>query len=174
MSHAPGAATSARCFPARHQITTQCRLLRGVAGQAGGETQQQGALLGIHLGQVALQTAKFGSFFFGIAPEAFVVIADELAGLGRLVAFVHDFVERHVQGAGPLFESLDVGNGVAVLDARNVTAEKAGGFFDVALAEILFFAQGSESLSYFHNVRLQQGGGSWLVGNNEEWLASSE
>jgi hypothetical protein len=47
---------------------------------------------------------------------------------------------------------------VAVFDARNVAAEKAGGLLDIALAEILFFAQSSESLTYLHGESVQQNG----------------
>ena len=94
-----------------------------------------------------------------MAPQAFVVFFDELPGPGRFVAFVHHLVKRHVQGAGPRLEGLDVGYGVAVFDARDVTAKKAGGLLDITLAEILFIAQGFKSLADLHRKRLRQDGG---------------
>ena len=120
-----------------------------MAGQAGGETQQEDALFGIHLGEIALQLAEF-RLLSRRAQRPLSSAADEFAGLGRFVAFVHNFIERHIQGAGPLFQGFDGRDGVAVFDARNVAAEKAGGFLDIALAEILFFAKRFESLSYLH------------------------
>ena len=146
--------------PAAFEKTVRwARLLGGVAGQTCGEAQQQRALFGIHFGQVPLELAKFRRFFFGVAPEALVVVGDEFARLGGFVAFVHHFVERHVESARPLFESLDGRDGVTVFDAGDVAAEKPGGFLDVALAEILFFAKRFEALSYLHRKRLQHSGG---------------
>ena len=126
-------------------------LLGGVASETRSETKQDGALLLIHLGEVPLELTELGGFLLGVPPQSLVVIADKLARLGRLVALIHNLVKRHVESTRPLLESLDGRNGVAVLDAGDVAAEKAGGFLDVALTKVFSFAESSESLADLHS-----------------------
>lgn len=126
-------------------------LLRGVTRKACGEPEKDGALFLVHLGEVALQLAELGGFLLGVPPKALVIFANELARLGRLVTLVHDFVQRHVESARPLLERFDGRNGVTVLDAGDVATQKARSFFDVALAEVFFFAKSSESLTDLHS-----------------------
>src|SRR5215467_10489148 len=90
-----------------------------------------------------------------MSPEALAVFfIDQLARLRWLVTLVHNLVQRHVQSACPLLKRFDGRHGVAIFDAGDVTAEQAGGLFDVALAEVFSFAECFESWSDLHSKEI--------------------
>ena len=74
----------------------------------------------------------------------------ECGGIRRLIAFVEKLVHRHFERLRPLLQGLDGGDGVAILDAREIRAKKAGAGLDFALRQFLFHAQLPESLTNNH------------------------
>ncbi len=62
----------------------------------------------------------------GLAPE-------QVGKLRGFFAVVKELIERDLEGAGHLFERFDGRNGMAIFDARNVTAQQPGAFLDVPL-----------------------------------------
>jgi hypothetical protein len=93
----------------------------------------------------AHQPAELGqvtSFFSVTAPGDFIsgFALGEVGKHGRLFAVVEELIEWNFESARHFLQCLDRWNGVAVLDARDVTTEKPGPLFDVPLGEFLFFA----------------------------------
>ena len=62
----------------------------------------------------------------GLAPE-------QVGKLRGFFAVVKELIERDLEGASHLFERFDGRNGMAIFDARNVTAQQPGAFLDVPL-----------------------------------------
>jgi hypothetical protein len=75
-------------------------------------------------------------------------------GPAQLLYWRGAFIEKHVKGnsKGPrvLFQGLNVGDGVTVLDAGCIAAQHSRALFNVALAELLCLAQFSESIANDH------------------------
>ncbi len=70
---------------------------------------------------------------------------------GRFFAVVEKLVERNFHRPRQLFKRLDRRNGVAVFDARDVTAEKASALFDIALGKFLCFTKQPDAISNYHD-----------------------
>lgn len=87
----------------------------------------------------------------------------------RLVAVIHELVERHFERARNLFESLNCGDRVAVLDARQIAPQQPSPFFDVALRQALLVADGSDSFADIH-ARSITGCGTYF--NQERFMLS--
>jgi hypothetical protein len=90
---------------------------------------------------------------FGVAAPAApsgVVVRLQANLLGRFRAIVEKRIHRNLEGSGEFLESFDGGNGVAILDARDVTTEQAGSFFDVTLRKLFTFAQRSQPFADNH------------------------
>lgn len=130
-------------------------------------SEKSGALFADHLeGHVHDQLAVG----FGEAPEKMAEAVEESCGFAGLAPFVaaggHAFGERgdlrwrfsivkklvhgDFEGAGHFFKRLDAGDGVAILDARNVASLQAGALLDIALRKIFFLAYGSQSVGDNH------------------------
>ena len=70
---------------------------------------------------------------------------------GRFFAVVEKLVERNFHRPRQLFKRLDRRNGVAVFDARDVTAEKASALFDIALGKFFCFTKQTDAISNYHD-----------------------
>jgi hypothetical protein len=70
----------------------------------------------------------------------------------RLLAIVEKLVHWDFHGLRQLFQGFDCRNSVAVLEARNVTAQKPGALLDVALGQLFLFAQSLQPLSNEHQA----------------------
>lgn len=68
------------------------------------------------------------------------------------VALVEKLIDRDFQGSRILFERLDGGDGVPILDTRCVAAEQARPFLDIALRQMFCFAELSEAFADDHRV----------------------
>ncbi len=74
--------------------------------------------------------------FLSTGPKRDLVRGLALEQVGKLRGFfavVKELIERDLEGAGHLFERFDGRNGMAIFDARNVTAQQPGAFLDVPL-----------------------------------------
>lgn len=69
---------------------------------------------------------------------------------GRFFSVIEELIERDVQSACHFLESFNGRNGMAIFDARDVTAKQSGALFDVPLGKLLFFAQGAKSIADNH------------------------
>jgi hypothetical protein len=70
----------------------------------------------------------------------------------RLFTVVEELVHRYFKSAGQLFQCLDGGNRMPILDTGDVAAKQTSALFDVALAEILFFTNFAESVAHDHSA----------------------
>lgn len=70
--------------------------------------------------------------------------------LQRLGIIIKKLVERYLECACVFFQSFDAGNCVTVLHTGGVAAEQSGTLLNVALAEVLCFAQFSQSVADNH------------------------
>jgi hypothetical protein len=66
---------------------------------------------------------------------------------------MHNGASRRANSARSrhFFQSFNSGNRVTVLHARDVAAQQTRAFLDVALRQILLFAQSLQSFSYNHS-----------------------
>jgi len=62
-------------------------------------------------------------------------------GWYRLIPFIENLPEWHVERSRELLHGIDMGNRVAILESGDVNAEETSAFFDVALAQVLRFAE---------------------------------
>src|ERR1700694_547050 len=69
---------------------------------------------------------------------------------GPLLAFVKELIEGNLESASHFLQCLNRGNGMTVLDARDIATEQASTLFDVPLREILFFAECEKAVSDNH------------------------
>jgi hypothetical protein len=122
------------------------------ASHFAGHLEDELAVFLVEFAEQAAELFEKNGIFAGGAPKIFVrgLPDAEMEGFGRLLAFVEEQVEGDFESFGQLFESVDRGDGVSVLDTRKIGAQKAGAFFDVALREILLFAKLAESLAKYH------------------------
>src|SRR5713226_9670974 len=86
------------------------------------------------------------------APNPFIrgLLPEQIWQYGRLFSIVEELVHWHFESTRQLFQRFDGGNGVTILDAGNVTSEQASALFNVALGELLFFAQHAKTFTYYH------------------------
>src|SRR3989449_138816 len=104
--------------------------------------QQQLSVSFIHATHQPAELGKKTAVFAGAAP---VILARSLAfreigQLGRFLALVEELIEGDLKCAGHFLQRLDRRNRVTVLDAGDVTTEKASALFDVPLGKLLFCA----------------------------------
>jgi len=72
------------------------------------------------------------------APAAFLYFRRRIRGL---LSVVEKVIERDIHCTRYLFQRLDCWNTVAVLSARNVTAQESSALLDVSLGHLFLFAQ---------------------------------
>jgi hypothetical protein len=89
------------------------------------------------------------------APHCFVRLAGQFQFRWRLLALIKQPVKWNFECPCIFLQRLNAWNRVAVLDAGCIRANEPRPFLNVALTEILGFAEFSESLTYHHAVRLQ-------------------
>ncbi len=108
-----------------------------------GHVEQEPAVRFFHFAEQPAKTTQIARIFPRAAPSDVIraLSLRQIGKLGRLFAIVEHLVERHFHGASQLFQGLDGGNGMTVLDTRDVTAKQAGALFNVALGKFLCFAE---------------------------------
>ena len=96
----------------------------GCLGEFANHGEQKAAVAVGEVGRVALDLSEEADLFFAEV-EAGHLLADGLFG--------EELGELEVEGPGDLLQGFERGDGVSVLDAREVTAEEAGSLLDVPL-----------------------------------------
>lgn len=88
----------------------------------------------------------------GAAPERFVrrLPNAKLAGSERPGPVVEKLVNGDFESFGPFFKRFNSGNGVSILDAREIRALQARAVFDFALRQFLLFAESAEAFADNH------------------------
>jgi hypothetical protein len=104
-----------------------------------GHVEQEPAVRFFDFAEQPAKTTQITRIFPSAAPSDIVraLPLRQIGKLGRFFAIIEHLVERHFHGARQLLQGLDGGNGVAVLDTRDVTAKQAGALFNVALGKFL-------------------------------------
>jgi hypothetical protein len=108
-----------------------------------GHVEQEPAVRFFDFAEQPAKTTQITRVFPSTAPGDVVraLPLGKVRKLGRLFAIVEHLVERHFHGASQLLQGLYGGNGVTVLDTRDVTAKQAGALFNVALGKFLCFTE---------------------------------
>src|SRR5208282_1804786 len=73
-----------------------------------------------------------------------------MSGSRRLLALVKEVVQGHFQCPRKLLQRLQVWDGMAVLNAGDVTANQTSARFDVTLGEVLFLAYSTQAVRNNH------------------------
>jgi len=105
--------------------------------------QQHFLVVLVHARQHTAELIQRVRILAGIAPlvPASVLWPRQIERRRRLRTVVEKLVHRNRHCSRQLFKRLDCGNGVAILDARDVAAQQSSALFDVALAKFLFLTQ---------------------------------
>jgi hypothetical protein len=109
--------------------------------------------LAVGFGEAAEKAAEPVEEFCGFAGTAPLVAGHALGGRGDLrwrFPVVKKLVHGDFEGPGHFFESLDAGDGVAVLDTGDVASLEAGALLDFALRKIFLLAYGSQPVGDNH------------------------
>jgi hypothetical protein len=124
----------------------------GATGHFLGHVEQEPPVGFIDPAEQATKTTQVASLFSSAAPSD-IVRALPLRKIGQLrwlFAVVEELVEGNFHGACQLFESLDRRNSMAIFDARDIAAEKAGAFLDIALREFFCFTKQAKPVTDYH------------------------
>jgi hypothetical protein len=121
----------------------------------GGGAENQPALFAVHAGELFGEEAKLARGFLVKAPDRGGPLFGKAQPFDRSFIVSEELVERDSQGARKFFEGLNGRNGAAIFKARKVTAKQAGAFLDVALREVLRFAEAFEPFADDHGESLQ-------------------
>ena len=92
------------------------------AGQSRRHLKQKLTVCLVDLTKHAAELLEIFSVLAGRAPGSFLAgfPRAEIARLGRFCFVIKKLVERDLDSSGPFFKRLNVGNGVPVLDAREI------------------------------------------------------
>jgi hypothetical protein len=115
-----------------------------------GHLEQDLTLAVVQPGEKFSKSAQFAVFLASRAPLSFRFGSREVGFLRRLVSLVEQFVDRNLNCPRVLFKRLDGGNGVAVFYTGGIAPKQARSFFNVALTEVLFFAELPKSFADDH------------------------
>ena len=121
----------------------------------GGGAEDEPALFAVHAGELFGEEAELTGGFLVEAPDGLRLLLQNAQLFDGSFILGEKLVERNVQRARQFFESLNGRNGAAILQARKVTAKKTGAFLDVALREVLRFAEPLEPFADDHGESLQ-------------------
>jgi hypothetical protein len=102
--------------------------------------------------QEPAETTQIARFLTGTAPRNVVrtLALGKIGQFGWLFAVVEKLVEWNFHGPSQFFESFDRGNGMAILDARNVAAKQPSALLDVALRQFFCFTKQAYTVTNYH------------------------
>src|SRR5215472_17412968 len=122
------------------------------AGHFLGHVQDQLPISFLCFGQQTPELAEIASIFASTTPSYVVrgLPLWEIPELWRLVAVVENLVHRDFQRTRHLFYRFDGRDRMAVLNARDVAAKQSCPLLDIALRELLCFAQRSQPIRDNH------------------------
>jgi primase-polymerase (primpol)-like protein len=69
---------------------------------------------------------------------------------GWFVTAVEELVQRHFDGMGYLFERVDGGYCMSIFNSRDIATQQTCTRFDIALGQIQFFPESTQSFTYQH------------------------
>ncbi len=120
-----------------------------------GGAEDQPALFAVHAGKLLGEEAQLPRSFFVEAPDSVGLLLRDAQLLCRNFIFGEKLVQRDAQRARQFFQCLDGWNGAAIFQAREVTAKQPGAFLDIALREVLGFAEPLKPFADDHCESLQ-------------------
>ena len=126
----------------------------GAAGHLFGGGHENGAVLLVYRGKGVRQFPEVNARFSVGAPVFATVRELRQRHVGSFGLLVEELVQRHFERGRDLLQRFDRWDGDAILDAREVAAEKAGAPFNIALGEMFGFADSSESVCDVHGMPL--------------------
>src|SRR5882672_8687298 len=105
-----------------------------------------------HFAQQATKLVEKACIFAHAAPGDVIrrLPLGEIRQYGRLFAVVKELIEWALESACQLLQCFDGRDSMAVLDTGNVATKQAGTLFDVALGELLFFAECAKAVANNH------------------------
>jgi len=117
-----------------------------------GHMQNQLPISFFHLRKQAAKLVEKARIFTDAAPGDVVrrFTLGQIRQLRRFLTVIKELIEWALESASELFQRFDGRDSVAVLDARNITAEKPCSLFDVALGEFLIFAECAKAVTNNH------------------------
>jgi len=71
-----------------------------------------------------------------------------------LFAVVEELIKWALESTRQLFQRLDGRDGVAILNAGNVTPEETSALLDITLGEFLFLAQSAKTIANNHGLSI--------------------
>jgi len=106
----------------------------------------------IHFAQQAAKLVEKAGIFPHAAPGDVVgrLSLGEVGELRRLFAIVKELIERHLESASQLFQRLDGGDSVAILDTGDVAAEQARSLLGGALVNLILLAHSAKAVTNNH------------------------
>lgn len=121
-----------------------------------GHVKKKLAVTIFNLAQQATKSVEIAGILTGAAPSNVVggLSLQEIRQRRWVLALVEDLVERTFERASKLFQRLDGGNSLTILDAGDITTKQAGPLLDVALGEFLFLTHFAEAFSNNHGALL--------------------
>src|SRR2546425_210310 len=113
---------------------------------------QQPSVAFVHATQQPAELDQKTGVFAGAAPGSLVrrLAFREIGQLRRFLALVEELIEGDLKCAGHFLQRLDRGNCMAVLNAGDVTTEKASALLDVPLGKFSFFSKRSQTVADNH------------------------
>ncbi len=120
-----------------------------------GGAQDQPALVAVHAGKLFGEEAQLPRGFFVKAPDGVGLLLGDAQLLCRSFVVSEKLVQRDVQSARQFFQGFDGRDRAAIFQAREVTAKQPGAFLDIALREVLGFAQPLQPFADDHGESLQ-------------------
>jgi hypothetical protein len=104
--------------------------------------QQQTTVSLVDATQQPAEATQEAGFLPGVSPRDIIrgLALGKIGELRRLLSIVEQLIEGNFQSASHFLKRFDGGNRVAILDARNITAEETGTFLDIPLGQFLYFA----------------------------------
>jgi hypothetical protein len=121
----------------------------------GGGAEDQPTLFAVHAGELFGEEAELARGFLVEAPDRGGLLFGHAQLFDGSFIVGEKLVERDFQGAREFFEGLYGRNGAAIFQARKLTAKQAGALLDIALREVLRFAEAFEPFADDHGESLQ-------------------
>src|SRR5580658_8393429 len=140
---------------ARVQSGTILQLDAAVLVDFGGGAQDYPALFAVHAGKLFGEEAQLARGFFVEAPDCGEFLFGEAQFLDGSFVVGEKLVQRDSQGARQFFERLDGRDRAAIFQARKVTAKQSSAVLDIALREVLSFAEPLQPFADHHGQSQQ-------------------
>jgi hypothetical protein len=143
--------------PERVRRTAQIpwTLLMAVFVDLGSRAQDQPALFAVHAGKLLGEEAQLACRFLVEAPNRGSLLFGNAQFLDGSFIVGEKLVQRDVQSARQFLQRLNRRDRAAIFQAREVTAKQAGAFLNIALREVLGFAEPPQPFADHHGQSLQ-------------------